>query len=106
MFLVGAERSGTTVLRLMLDHHPELSWVQEFEYSVDMMSPEGAPPDLTEYHQWLGIHRIFRASGFSIDPSLSYIDLVRSFLEQRLRASGKRKVGATVHRHFDRLLKV
>ena len=26
MFPVGSERSGTTSLRLMLDHHPGLSW--------------------------------------------------------------------------------
>lgn len=25
-FLVGAERSGTTVMRLMLAHHPLLAW--------------------------------------------------------------------------------
>lgn len=35
IFLVGAERSGTTVLRLMLDHHPQIAWCNEFEYVVD-----------------------------------------------------------------------
>lgn len=36
IFLVGAERSGTTVLRLMLDHHPKIAWCSEFEYAVDI----------------------------------------------------------------------
>ncbi|MGL5077751.1 MAG: sulfotransferase, partial [Waterburya sp.] len=34
IFLVGAERSGTTLLRLMLDNHPQLAWCYEFEYAV------------------------------------------------------------------------
>jgi len=26
IFLVGSERSGTTLLRLMLDHQPRIAW--------------------------------------------------------------------------------
>ncbi len=33
--LVGAERSGTTVLRLMLSYDPTIAWLSEFEYAVD-----------------------------------------------------------------------
>ena len=40
-FLVGSERSGTTLLRLMLDHHTQLSWCNEFEYAVDLVSDKG-----------------------------------------------------------------
>ena len=35
VFLVGSERSGTTLLRLMLDHHPEIAFDKEFDYMVD-----------------------------------------------------------------------
>ena len=33
-FLVGSERSGTTLLRLMLDHHPEIAFEKEFDFVV------------------------------------------------------------------------
>lgn len=106
VFLVGAERSGTTLLRLMLGHHPDLAWVNEFEYAVDMVSDDGRFPDLEQYTAWLQRHRIFRASECTIDPALDYPALVRDFLEQRRRRAGKAQVHATCHRHFDRLLHI
>ncbi len=106
LFLVGAERSGTTVLRLMLDHHPVISWVNEFEYAVDRIRPDGSWPALPEYYEWVETHRVFQASGFGIDRSLDYPDLVRSFLAQRRARANKPIVGATVHRNFDRLLHI
>lgn len=106
IFLVGAERSGTTLLRLMLSHHPEISWCQEFEYTVDLISDNGTLPNLDNYYEWLETHRIFQARNFKIDPNLNYIQLVNSFLEQQLERDQKNLIGATVHRHFDRLLKI
>lgn len=104
VFLVGAERSGTTMLRLMLDHHPMIAWLNEFEYAVDMVDDGGRPPALGTYTAWLKQHRIFGATGFAIDPEHDYQGLVHSFLEQRRVREQKRLIGATVHRHFDRLL--
>jgi hypothetical protein len=104
LFLVGAERSGTTMLRLMLDHHPEIAFHSEFEFAVDLVSDAGEPPPLEGYLAWLATNRAFRTSGLSIDPSLGYLDLVDSFLAQKRERDGKRIVGATVHRHFDRLI--
>lgn len=104
VFLVGAERSGTTVLRLMLAHHPLLAWCQEFEYAVAQMVPEY--PALDQYYQWLETHRVFQASGFQIDRHLNYPQLVNSFLVQQRDRQGKPLVGATVHHHFDRVLRI
>ena len=101
-FLVGAERSGTTVFRLMLSGHPELCWVNEFELAVDQVGA-GGWPDLEDYYEFLSTHRIARAMGYEIDRSLAYPELVQSFLEQRRSKSGKPYVGATVHRNFHRL---
>lgn len=105
IFLVGAERSGTTLLRLMLDSHPELAWVNEFEYAVDGLDGPDWPA-AADYVRSLETHRIFRAARYAIDPTLAYPDLIRSFLEQRRARAGKAFVGATVHRHFDRVLRI
>ncbi len=105
-FLVGCERSGTTLLRLMLDHHPQLCWRGEFEYAVKMVNSSGGWPSVKDYTRWLKTHRIFLASGFDLDLQLDYPNLVRSFLEQARCRSSKPLVGATVHRYFDRLLHI
>lgn len=105
-FLVGAERSGTTVLRLMLSHHPSIAWCNEFEYAVDILRNEDVWPSLPDYYNWLETHRIFQASKFKIDPELSYPELVNSFLCQHRDRCSKTIIGATVHRHFDRLLRI
>jgi hypothetical protein len=104
IFLIGAERSGTTLLRLMLDHHPELAWCVEFEYAVDQISNQGHLPAMEDYHDWLETHRIFQDCNFEIDPCLDYPQLVKSFLAQQSSLTHKKIVGATVHRYFNRLL--
>ena len=104
IFLVGAERSGTTLLRLMLAHNSQLAWCNEFEYVVDLISNEGYYPQLEVYYEWLGSHRIFQDTNFEIDASLDYLQLVNSFLIQKQVGNAKQFVGATVHRHFDKLL--
>lgn len=105
-FLVGAERSGTTLLRLMLSHHPQISWCEEFEYVVDRISPAGEFPQLKDYYDWLETNRIFQDSGLVINRNLSYPELVNDFLVQKKQQNQKPIVGATVHRHFDQLLKI
>lgn len=106
-FLVGAERSGSTMVRLMLSHHPEVCWCNEFEYTVDPLALSPSEwPDVDEYEEWLETHRIFQDTGFVLDRSLPYPELVNSFLLQKMEQTGKKIVGATVHREFDQLLRV
>ncbi len=104
VFLIGCVRSGTTLLRLMLDHHPDVAFEHEFEYVVDLIGDDGRIPDLKRFHDYLRAHRIFQDSGHRIDPELDFPALVNSFLLEKRRKAGKALVGATVHVHFDRLL--
>jgi len=106
VMLVGSERSGTTLLRLMLDHHPEIACLAEFEFAVDMVADRGEWPPLPEFRSWLQTHRDFLEYEFHVDPDLTYPELVDGFLEQKRERDGKPLVGATVHRHFDRLLHI
>lgn len=102
-FLVGSVRSGTTLLRLMLDHHPELAFHFEFEHAVDRVSDDGRMPPIDAYHTFLRQDRIFNLSGLEIDASLTYRQLVDSLLHQHRERDGKRFAGATVHHGFEKL---
>jgi len=106
IFLVGSERSGTTLARLMLDHHPLLAFFCEFEYSILRVSDEGEWPDLEDYIKYLEADRIFQAARVTIDKTLAFPHLVNSFLVQKRDRDAKPFVGATVHYHFDRLLRI
>ena len=105
IFLVGAERSGTTLLRLMLDCHRDIAFHSEFEFVVDYFQKEQYPL-LEDYYESLTTDRLFQSSNFQIDSRLNYPQLVNSFLMQKQERSGKQFVGATVHRHSDRLLQI
>lgn len=104
IFLVGAERSGTTLLRLMLTYHPQLAFHQEFEFSVNQIDENGNFPNLEDYYEFLSSNRIFLRTGFTIDKNLSYPELINDFLLQRQKRDNKPLIGATVHRHFDKLV--
>lgn len=103
VFLVGAERSGSTLLRLMLDHHPKLSFRGEFEFAVDEMTDDGQFPALEAYYEYLSTQRAVHLSKLVIDKTLDYPHLVDTFLRWRQATDHKPLVGATVHRNFHRL---
>ena len=104
VFLVGAERSGTTLLRLMLDSHPEISFIEEFEYVTDLVGDDGTLPDLDHYGRYLETNRVFQISGFTFRDDLPYRELVDGFLRDRQRAVGAEIAGATIHFGFSRAL--
>lgn len=101
IILVGALRSGTTMLRLMLRQHSRIAWSSEFEQAVAALDEEGWPP-LADYYRYLETHRPFLRSGFTIDRSLEYPDLVRDFLRQKHEADGRPEVAITIHSNFHR----
>lgn len=106
VFLVGSERSGTTLLRLMLDHHPQIAFHFESEYLVAPLRGREDWPNVDDYAAMLELDRTFQAWPFTIDRSLSYPQIARSFLEQRRQQAGKPIVGATVHTDFNQLPRI
>ncbi len=121
IFFVGAERSGTTLFRLMIDSHPEVTCLEGFAFVADAIEPspdtmgpsedggngQWSMPSVDQYRQFVKTDTIFSTSGFSVDPSLgSFAEISQSFLEQRLEASGKSHVVAKLHEGFERMLAI
>ncbi|HUG23768.1 sulfotransferase family protein [Piscinibacter sp.] len=105
-FLVGAVRSGTTMLRLLLGHHPAICRCPEFEFVTPAIAGRADWPDIEEYGRSLQASRQFRASGLTLNTSLSFPAAARDFLRQLQQADGRAVVGTTVHNHFDELPRI
>ncbi|MGI9595151.1 MAG: sulfotransferase family protein [Acidimicrobiales bacterium] len=104
--LVGAEQSGTTLLRLMLDSHPEIAFAEEFEYAVEPIGADGSYPSMASYHRYLETSRAYSTSGFSFDPGLSFPDLINGFLRSRQEQKNAPAVGATLHHGVSKALRL
>jgi hypothetical protein len=105
VFLIGAERSGTTLLRLMLDGHPEISWPCELDFALDWpAAPPGEWPDLIDYWSSLAESSQARESRVVIRAELDFPRLVRSLFDQLAARTRKPICGVTAHRHFERIL--
>jgi hypothetical protein len=105
VFLIGARRSGTTLFRLMLDHHPNIAWHHHgFEYAVERISDDGKMPTLESYSDWLSTHPLFLKANLTIVPDFSYPEVIDNFLVQIMKRENKEFIGATVHHNFDKIL--
>jgi len=105
-FIVGAARSGTTLLRLILGHHSKICKCEEMEYVTHELLNAETVKNIDDYIHRLELDRNFRLSGYYINKRLSFKEMVRDFLHQRQATDGKPIVGATVHHHFDQLPKI
>jgi hypothetical protein len=105
-FIVGAPRSGTTLLRLILGHHSEVCKCEEMEFVAPELQNTATVADMEDYIRRLELDRGFRLSGYSINKDLLFHDMARDFLRQRQPIDNKPTVGATVHHHFEQLPKI
>lgn len=108
VFVFGALRSGTTVFRLMLDAHPEISNPGEMDFLFDHLVEEPDAPGGWQYDlEKLRLDRIFRAAKLNIRPALSGLEQLDDFLRQlRDRHGGPPVLSINIHRNADRLIKV
>lgn len=106
MFLVAAERSGTLLLRAMLSQHPQIAIAGKFEFLVDGISREGRFLKRDAFVKLLGLDRSFAETGLIIPPNANFAGIANDFLDQVARPKGATIAGATLHRHFDRLLRL
>lgn len=104
VFLVSPVRSGSTLLRLMLDFHPGISNPGECDFLLDMLGDDGEFPDTASYVRWLSTNRIFLAKRLKIDESLPCEALIQSFVIQLRRENAV--LTMNLHRHFHRALAV
>lgn len=104
IFVCGALRSGTSLLHLMLNHHPELKNPGEFDFFFDMVSDDYQSPELLNYENWLLNHRIFLSKNlFFPREAKEYSEVLKSFKDQ---LSEENKVLLiNIHRHFDKIPK-
>jgi len=101
VFVVGAMRSGSTMFRLMLDAHPQISNPGEFDFLIAQVGRGGELPDMKQYRRSLATNRGFQASGLKIDSGLGYVELIQSFIDQLWR--DERILSLNMHFNFDRL---
>jgi len=100
-FICGALRSGSSLMHLMLDHHPCLKNPGEFDFLFDQITDNGKFPEIERYPEWLSTHRIFQSKNLEIDESLPYVDLINSFISQL--SEPDKLLALNIHRHFDRI---
>jgi hypothetical protein len=99
-FLVGSERSGTTLLRLMLDHHPQLRCGHETDFIVDDLDRYQATPPERLRRVWDSKRAFvsYRRRGLPEPPAVkSYQELVNWLLTALREQCGKDIAGVTVH---------
>jgi hypothetical protein len=105
VFIVGAERSGSTMFWLMLDSHPDVAIAGEMEYIVGDHTELGWP-SIEEFEERVRHDLMFQTSGFVVDTSLDYQGLVRSFMAQRLAIGSETIACAVVHLDFSQLIRL
>ncbi|MBN8429472.1 sulfotransferase [Microbulbifer salipaludis] len=102
VFVIGPLRSGSTLLRLLLDHHPNMHMFGEFEGAVSQARGDRWP-DLEDYWRFVKIDRQTSAMNLAIDPELDYPALVKDFLRQLYLRNPQPVVGASIHSRVDLL---
>ncbi len=92
IFLVGARRSGTTLFRVMLNGHPDVSWQRGWEFAVNLIDSQGRV-----------VKNVNPANHKSSKPSS--MEAVHAYLKDKahMALGGKKILGVTVHVGFEKI---
>lgn len=101
IFLCGSRRSGTTVMGLMLKHHPQLTSPGEFDFLFDSITDDGSFPEVISYLNLLKHDRVFHSHQLNIDPKLLFKGLIESFVSQVGKEGNY--LSLNVHGNFHRI---
>lgn len=101
IFIIGALRSGTTVFRLMLDAHEEISNPSESDFIFDYLHWDSISDawicDLTN----LRIDRVFQSQNLTIPNSKDGKEIAWDFVRQ-LKRSARRYLCLCIHRNANK----
>ena len=108
VFVYGALRSGTTVFRLMLDHHPDIANPGEMDFLFDYLHESNSEPTGWFYDtEGLKLDRIFNSNKLTIPSTKAGLDILEDFLLQiNAKHGGKRVMSINIHRHIDKVFKI
>lgn len=102
VFVYGALRSGTTMFRLMLDHHPRIANPGEVDFLFDYlipcnMHPTGWRYDLTGLRR----NRIFQSQGLELPAGMDGLELLHDMVRQMTeRTAPGARVTFNIHRNL------
>ena len=102
LFIVGPQRSGSTLLRLMVGHHPDIHIFGEFDYVTELCF-DGRWPEMEHCRWWLANDRMFQDDALTLDRSLDFPALAHDLLSQHAARTDKPRVGASCHANIDAL---
>lgn len=106
MFIVGAQRSGTTLLRLMLHGHPNLHIPSELGFLVKHLNMDRSTPAVEEFRSQLSSDRLFRATGQAVPQANSYQACLHSiFPTPPLEEPQVHFCGGVIHDRFAELIR-
>ena len=101
VFICGALRSGTTLLRIMVNHHPMLANPGEMDFLFEPPPLKNGAPDLARYLHDISFNRVFRNLGFKPKPELGHAGMIADMVAQ-LQRPGK-ILSINIHRNFSRI---
>jgi sulfotransferase family protein len=102
-FVFGALRSGTTLLRLMLNSHDQISNPGEADFLFDFLRPDPSHPTGWTYDiEAMTQNRIFKAYGIDIPQHCDGLDLLQAMIDQLYKQSDA-VLTLNVHRHATRI---
>jgi hypothetical protein len=100
VFIVGAERSGSTMFRLMLNAHHQIAVCPEFEFALEPLA-EQAPFPGEEAFVALKRNWIFQDLNLNLATDVTWPSAMKKILMDFTSRENKTQAVAIVHKNFD-----